>query len=225
MIMAAPCDELTRLSFTGPTVTVKVGETQAFIVNEQLLRQSSAFFDAALKPTWQEGKERVVNLPAEDDSMSFNAYVNWLHTHQIALGFVDGQDAQKQHSFPRLVLAYALGNKVLDPDFKDAVTDAMVVSFGIKDEKGKTILPDPGPRSKLYSTTQLKSAARRLLAHRMARTTNPDLISEKDCPAFLVDVARAAITKDAESTVDAAARCAFHEHVPGAENCYRNKYT
>lgn len=134
-----------------------------------------------------------------------------------------GQNPGKNYPFATLINAYALGDKLLDSDFKDAVTDAMVLCFTIM-TTNETIVPHPGDRTKLYDKTAPSSKARRLLVHRMARIVNPELYGEVDCHTFLLDVAQEAIRRDSKSTEEAAALCEFHEHAPGAENCYRTKY-
>ena len=129
----------------------------------------------------------------------------------------------KVSNFTSLIKAYALGDKLLDSDPKDAVTDTMVLSFAPNDDNA-VFLPNSSKRRTLYESTVSQSPARRLLVHRLARTTDPSLIKDKDHHTFLVDLAQEALKREVETTEEAAARCAFHEHAPGAENCYRNKY-
>ena len=84
---------LIDLSFSGPNILVKVGASRHnYNVNEGL-RRSSGFFDTALKQEWREGQECVIELP-KDDPESFNAYINWLCSRHVTLGFNEGQSVK-----------------------------------------------------------------------------------------------------------------------------------
>lgn len=166
----------------------------------------------------------MVELP-HDDPAAFNAYLHWLHSRDVALGYNDGEDPRTDCNFTRLTPAYVLGDTLLDSDFKDDVTDAMVQSIYTRERDGdKFMIPDHKLRLALYNVTVAGCTARRLLVHRMARFKQPELLHEDDIGAFILDMAKEALVMDDVSTLDAAARCAFHEHATGVENCYRTKY-
>lgn len=114
-------------SFTTPVLRVEVGSpTKTFFVNEKLICDSSEFFKTALKKEWSEGRQRTVDL-THDDANTFNIYVNWLHTHKVFVHLKAGQNAKDNSIWPVLVDSYSLADKLIDVDFKDAVTDAMVM--------------------------------------------------------------------------------------------------
>lgn len=67
-------------SFKGRSIEVLVGPSPPtiFSVHENLIRSSSAFFDAATRGVWKESAARQVLLP-EDDPEIFELYLHWLY--------------------------------------------------------------------------------------------------------------------------------------------------
>lgn len=66
------------------TVTVGAGEdSEVFLVHDFLLKQTSKFFQTALKEDWKEGQEKKVDLP-EDKPEAFGIYNEWLLHGKIA---------------------------------------------------------------------------------------------------------------------------------------------
>ncbi|SMR54040.1 unnamed protein product [Zymoseptoria tritici ST99CH_3D1] len=212
--------------FTTVPIKVQVGTPSTiFHVNKDVLVASSDYFQAALAPEWKEGKTRTVDLP-DDDPKSFGLYLAWLHTRRMHLS-IDGDITGG--NWIEVFNTYALGDKLLDPDFKDALTDtaACLVSKPNSRVKGVT-MPLQCELQTLYEKTLVSSTMRRIIVHKFARLNNwNDLISEHYPSAFLRELCKAVADKAGETpletTTKAAARCAFHEHKVGAENCYRTK--
>ncbi|USW54847.1 Putative BTB/POZ domain-containing protein [Septoria linicola] len=207
-------------------VVVEVGQSATlFYLTETRLRAFSKFFDTALKKEWLEGQQRKVPLPDEDPEL-FNVYANWIMTGKLFVedesGVPGGQGKVRQ----KLVDLYILGDKLLDTDFKDRVTDALASVFVVRCDNTHRML-GTAQRDKAYAHTTSGASLRRMIVGQLAAVSNTqDLISEDDTKILLLDVAleltksRARNVAAFKSEVEA---CAFHEHVPGSENCYRSR--
>ncbi|CAK1360060.1 unnamed protein product [Cercospora beticola] len=99
------------------TVTVGTGDdAEVFLVHDFLLKQSSKFFQTALKEEWREGQEKKVDLP-EDKPEAFGVYTEWLLQGKITSG--TGKPTEELTSYDvtleHLLLAdlYVAGRRVL----------------------------------------------------------------------------------------------------------------
>ncbi|KAF2486836.1 hypothetical protein BDY17DRAFT_308207 [Neohortaea acidophila] len=90
-----------------------------FFIHEGVLDREGTFFYSALRKCWQEGKRRLIELP-KDDPESFRLYAQWLYTHEI---YVNKPDGDKNYAI--LIDLYLLGDKILDREFQDCITDAL----------------------------------------------------------------------------------------------------
>jgi len=194
-----------------------------FRINGELIARSSDYFKRALQSSWDKGQRKVVNLP-DNNAETFNIYLNWLHGKKL---FVDSQQDTTQENtrrWQRMIDVYCSGDKLGGIDFKDVVIDAMTTALLI-DTSGNAhqYLPHPPRPAWIYARTTADAKARQLLVHHFARANVAHLINADDHPEFLLDLSKESLTKDWESTPDAAARCKFHEHRLGADNCYRQK--
>lgn len=193
-------------------------------MDETLVKGSSEYFQTALKPEWQPGKSRVIELPF-DDAISFNVYLNWLYFEKIFVKFDgDYEVCSAAKSWQDLTNAYVLGDKLLDTPFKEAVMDAMVV-FGSVRYSSTRVLPSINTISSLYDKTPTGSAARHFVTDLFTHAISKDLVTEEwsRSPAFVFDLYKAAIDKASKAPHLAAIDCAYHEHKEGKENCYRTK--
>ncbi|CZT19478.1 uncharacterized protein RCC_05329 [Ramularia collo-cygni] len=215
------------INFADDQVVVRVGTpSTTYRVNKQLLCDSSEYFRAALGPKWTEGKTGLVDMP-EDDADAFNVYLNWVHKSKVFLDFDRMDDnGDDEHAMWELgILIYALGDKLLDLDFKDAISDVAAIMLSTVD--GLTWMPR-GHEHLLYEKLARDSKLNLLLTHKYARLSNIGDVMDESWPAGLLfnisqELLRVAKEKPVESSDNAAARCVFHEHAPGAENCYRAK--
>lgn len=214
--------------FAAPFIKVKVGSPHTtFHVHENIISDASEFFAKALKKEWLEGRERTVELP-EQNAESFNVYLNWLYCRRIYLNAEDEDGLASTTQVSRIVKAYALGDVLLDSDFKDAVSDAFVLQCTtFSKEKSTYYIPHAKSRTLVYESTCEGSKLRALLVHRVAQS-NAKFLSDEDHYTFLLDLAKYQMDcnerNSTEATLAAASECAFHEHQPGQENCYRIKY-
>jgi hypothetical protein len=120
-------------------VTVRVGpdgQRETFLLHESLLRQSSAFFEAALKDEWKEASNKVVTL-TEYKPDDFRVYTKFLYTGLVFMVKVeDEQDVVGEPATPRIqnichkINRWRSLNSLSDylqaPNFKDALVDALM---------------------------------------------------------------------------------------------------
>lgn len=124
----------------------------------------------------------------------------------------------------RILAAHALGDKLVDIDFKDAVSDVLAITMTTICNHEDTIFPTVPVVNALYEQTQVQSKLRQLLVHdSRSQPGFENILAPTDHPEFLFEYAVYG-KKTEESTIAAVARCAFHEHTLGAENCYRARY-
>jgi hypothetical protein len=125
-----------------------------------------------------------------------------------------------------------LGDKLLDTVFKDVLTDTAAIFLETLTACEHITMPMEREIKLLYQDTLPSTPMRRVVVYKWARLDNwESLLTEGFHVAFLIDlckevqvVARAEGKGVKDVTISAAATlCAFHEHEPGAENCYRAK--
>lgn len=107
-------------------ITVRVGVEPAhvdFTVHEDLVRKSSAFFEAALGREWLESKERMVRLP-EYAAKDFMIYVQWLYSERLHMSPDGG--AKEPTESTNLMKGYLLGDYLQDTRYKDTLMDALI---------------------------------------------------------------------------------------------------
>lgn len=169
----------------------------------------------------------MVDMP-DDDADAFNVYLNWLHTRSICFDFSsDDDDAEYEYGADRssIIMAYALGDKLLDACFKDAITDAVAEMLSMMRPGDRIYLPlYQSEMTMAYEKLARDSKLNLLIVHQAARARDAsELVRESDPAGFLFNFAHELIQiakeERPEKTKDAVARCVFHEHEPGA--CYR----
>ncbi|KAK4547289.1 hypothetical protein LTR36_000944 [Oleoguttula mirabilis] len=155
-----------KLQVHGEVVEVIVGEDKRiFLVHKNLLRNNSAFFDAALKEEWKEGQQRKVTLEDEESEL-FYRYVQWLYTGRISCktSTVAGCEV--------LVKLYVLGEKLLAPTLRDAAINGIVSAA----RTGK--IPVEKNVDYIYQGTLAGSPARQLMFDLHLKLGKPGLISK-----------------------------------------------
>lgn len=213
-------------SFSGKPVVVKIGDPPThFEVNEHVLKRSSKYFQSALKEeVWVEGQERTITID-DIDSRFFNIYIAWLHSNRIFTTRTKAQDADSHSKQVALVECYILGDRLLDIDFKDAITDAMLQQSlqNIEDNpRGGNRYPTTACVCLLYENTTEHDRARQLYADIFAKARDPELLNDGDPPAFLCSVAVAILVKNLNLNKKGLA-CKYHEHGDGVDACYRTR--
>jgi hypothetical protein len=125
----------------------------------------------------------------------------------------------------RILTAYALGDKLVDIDFKDAVSDLLAMTMTTRNKDKNMYFPGVSVVNSLYKQTQMQSKLRQpLIYHSRTSPGVEHLLSRRDDPDGLFEYAVYGVKTFEDSKIAAVARCLFHEHGPGAENCYRTKH-
>ncbi|KAK6431591.1 hypothetical protein LTR95_012248 [Oleoguttula sp. CCFEE 5521] len=128
--MVKPQDEAMKTDqpygFSTPMI-VRVGaEQHPFVINQDVLTRSSDYFKTGLKECWTPKDETEIRtLTLQHAGLkSFNIYADWLHSRVV---YTQAKDTNKNsESYVLLSRCYALGDLLLDVDFKDTITDAFV---------------------------------------------------------------------------------------------------
>ncbi|GIZ42766.1 hypothetical protein CKM354_000602300 [Cercospora kikuchii] len=214
--------------YRGPVILFVVGteSVETFAIHKQLIAAKSEFVRLALQGGWREAKDGVISLP-DDDPKTFEIYQAWLYDRKIYTDlWVDGIHDKESR---RLMVAWVLGDKLQDTDFKDALMDALVGR--IRDTQAFASLRLA--TSFIYSKTPDGSAPRRLLTdiytyHGASWWVDEVMSSglqETYAVDFLKDLSKRQLTQRGPSSLNSAAYmafkpgCAYHDHKPG--KCFR----
>ncbi|CAK1363182.1 hypothetical protein CB0940_04707 [Cercospora beticola] len=215
------------IDFSAAPVIVNVGsdESQRFYVNETVLRRSSKFFNAALGKEWKERQERTINLP-EGSPAAFNTYLNWLTSGKLYVSNQPETERRQWSCDTRLLEAYLLGDKLSDVDYKDAAADALANEFHTL-RGGWYWSFCKNDRTNLYENTVAGASLRLLFVQSMLTHCGVQMLETEGEPnALLHEMVMAMHTRGRPSKrqfEEDVKACEFHEHEPGAENCYKNK--
>ena len=119
-----PPYRLSRLK-TSPPITVIVDKPprqKIFHVHSALLTHSSRYFRIALSSRFIEGEKQICRL-IDDDAYAFDLYMQYLYTNgydvTLAISIENGVTDQNYHRMH--ATAYALGNELVAPKFKQLV--------------------------------------------------------------------------------------------------------
>ena len=159
---------------------------------------------------------------ADDDIPAFNIYMNWLYRGKICFYMPTCSDDSDDidEAWIGAFHAYALGDKLLDNHFKNALTDAVA--------RSSLHIPSPSALHILYDSTMPGSPLRRLVVHAIAKQENHIACVQESWPyALVIDLVKYLQfnKQDLNFSVDTLAhRCEFHEHVESDfdDGCYRN---
>lgn len=197
-------------------------EPKRFIVHERLVNPRSEFVRLALRGDWKEAQERTIKLP-EDDPEVFSVYQQWLYDGLIHTGS-DTLFPQNDDEYEALVKAYILGEKLMDPEFKDSITDA------IKDKFRCLSRFDTGLTTLVFNETPSGSPLRRLWVDIYYHFGSPGWLDEHpEGPpvdaGFMVEFSR--YQMQVRAGVGSFGRlamfssCTYHEH--GIRMCHRRR--
>jgi len=124
-------DDFSRPDDEDDLLTVLVGEDKhEFVFNRGTICKKSEFFRAACAGNWKESAEKIVHLP-EAHKEIFGAYSDFLRTGKVSLNIKGVSDVEKetnQHKkqmYDRFIVAYALGDMLLDASFRNVVMDEL----------------------------------------------------------------------------------------------------
>jgi hypothetical protein len=235
-------------SFTGDVIQVVVGSgpPYTFRVHEDMICQASPFFISAMSHAWKEARERIVILD-EDEPETFKIYLHWLYRGTIPIRFGNPvEDEKLYHStsktlkyihdvyaeqYLEITRAYILGDKLGDGDFCDALIDVMsdaCAKATLDDEaSGELCFPDRKIVNCIYHNTTESSKMRVLMVDVYAEYAQPEWLSDKYHPAFVLDLATTLLglhrghleVKEYSSGVP----CTYHQHGSDKKLCYRNQ--
>ncbi|KAF2660685.1 hypothetical protein K491DRAFT_711585 [Lophiostoma macrostomum CBS 122681] len=105
------------LDTTGTTIEVRVGALSTVLhVHQKLICNKSTFFTNLVT-----AGSKIVVLPDTEVDI-FRTYLHWLYT-----GNVDNLSTEMGSSL-ELAKTYVLGEKMIDPDFQDAVMTKLILS-------------------------------------------------------------------------------------------------
>lgn len=202
---------------------------QEYNVHEGLLTTHSPFFKAALGEAWAEGEARRISLP-EDEPDTFGLYASWLYYRRICSTEEKNDFDGWKVEIDRLILAYILGEKLQDVDFKDAVIDAMISRAGTKTDDGRQLYPGPHAVKTLYESTTESSPVRQLMVDYYAFHAPEELLRKnKELPAdFFRDLSFAFAARRNQAIESPPLRvdkCYYHAHKKGGSPCYKTSTT
>ena len=202
-------------------LTVHVGpEATVFRVHQSIICSSSKFFEARMKPEWSRTSDAHVEL-LDHTPEAFNIYTNWLYNGGIPdLSSIEDSTKGKVQERDWLALAsvYALGEALMDVEFKDAVSDA--VRTKLRGPDGNTIWTAVGDMiTFIYDRTPPGSGMRLLLVDLFAWHAESILVPTiMELPnEFVTELLHAYTTsrstlKLADFGVSERDQCAYHCH-------------
>ncbi|EUC39964.1 hypothetical protein COCMIDRAFT_71425, partial [Bipolaris oryzae ATCC 44560] len=152
------------------SVTIHVGTTpDQYMVHSARLRKSSKFFEKALeKVSCQSFRSRRVIDLADENSACFKVYLHWLYDKTLPtmisqdLESDSNMEGSVDTEYHLLSNCYAMGERLMDNGFKNAVVDALVEARLIS-HTGNCWEPCVGTVTIIYTGTPEHSQARRLM--------------------------------------------------------------
>ncbi|OQN95820.1 hypothetical protein B0A48_18105 [Cryoendolithus antarcticus] len=221
-VLMAMIDQDEAMNFST-LIIVRVGaEQHPFVINQDVLTRSSDYFKTTLKECWtpkDESEFRTLTLQ-HAGLKSFNIYANWLHSRVV---YTQAKDTSKNsESYVLLSRCYALGDLLLDVDFKDTITDAFVCQVNTVLD-GVRFFPNNVAKKYLYANTASTAKIRQWCVDLFAGCKNASLLYDEDPPEFLRAVAVALIAGSSIHHKAMFADCKYHEHGDGEDACYRKR--
>lgn len=144
-----------------------------------------------------------MNLP-DDEPDVVEIYIHWLHARQIASKAVF--DAGFAHEYSLLSRAIALGEKLQDVGFANALVDALITLINETEKDNTYCYPRPRHLRYIYEHTSQTAPVRRLLVDIWFWHAKEDTMMETDDDQyphdFLVDLARKALRERAAQSDD-----------------------
>lgn len=147
-------------------------EEQSFFVHAAILTATSEFFTAALKKEWKKVENSPIKLPKEK-IQTFELYVRWLYAAQIYT-----KTEGDSHNYEVLAELYALGERLIDPMFRNCVMNAFLAGINEYDKDGKTWWPIATTATFIYRNTPSDSPARRFIVDCFVKSGEGTWITE-----------------------------------------------
>lgn len=206
-----------KYRFGSAIVTFRVGSdpSQDFVIHEGVIAPGSEFVRLALRGDWKEAKERIIQLP-KDDAETFAVYQQWLYTGSIRTSADDFQPGIFDE-YRLLVQAFILGEKFVDVNFKDCITDAIIEKLISQERFSLYLTVD------VYYDTPPNSPLRRLLMDVYYWTGCAEWLDEDELiiePGFMADFSRFQMRqRQSSASSPILIPCNYHQHEKG--RCYR----
>lgn len=97
--------------YTSNIITLKPGEGHdAITIHEDILRDHSPFFKAALDKKWLDGATREIKLP-DDTAEVVAAYVDWLYSRRLELDVPKDTKGRPEPESELVARLYCFGEK------------------------------------------------------------------------------------------------------------------
>ncbi|KAG9194281.1 hypothetical protein G6011_04316 [Alternaria panax] len=223
----------------GKTITFKIGcnGNDVFLVPEDRIRTSSEFVEAAMKGPWKESQDRSISLPGIG-KQAFSMYFHWLLTGVVHSKGRPSDYPEFHHIMPLLqeILLlprlFELGHYLLDTDFRDALSDALMQCTSDLQRDLCSFPLDYG--SFFYERIPDGSPTRNLVADLVVWTMNEHFLlytgAKRDAihPDYTMDLVMAMAARHISKTPGKSpldgweTNCKYHCH--GSEKpCYRSK--
>ncbi|KAF2167901.1 hypothetical protein M409DRAFT_53850 [Zasmidium cellare ATCC 36951] len=161
--------------FSGATVTLVVGDSEAILcAHESLLKQNSAFFRTALDKDWKERKTREITLP-DDEVTIVVGYLEWLYCSKLTTPKDDEKNYDHHTGYVWLTKAYIFGDKVQDDAFCDEIISniARLMDTPIN---GMRYYPTCEALQLIYSSTPKHSPIRQMMVSILAARATPAIL-------------------------------------------------
>lgn len=237
-----PPRKKTKHDFCDDVVTVLVGEAEKkYSIHKKVVCKTSGFFRGALRATWREATSKIVRLPTVN-ATSFDIYVGWLYTGEIATGGgdedgdndggqtgVDGPDhdhvgrrAQFNKTMPLLINCYVLGDMLLDFTFCNTVTDET-----LRVGEVLNLVPRPEHVQQMWEKVPHGSNHCRLYVDTLAVHCLPDYYDRAVAdypPEFVMEIAKVCVREgdtmlSRERYPANREKCYYHEHRDETDGC------
>ncbi|TKA82638.1 hypothetical protein B0A55_00734 [Friedmanniomyces simplex] len=218
--MAPPStpDKWPSAEMFGKTLTVHVGAARKrpFSLHHGVLSFYSGYFEAAVKATFKERKQGVIELPTEDVKI-LELLVRWLYTRQLPTGPGGGY-----------AVFDPLCQLCLFVDRRDIPLLANMAINGVREEVIRTSTAPIHHLNNIYDNTTESAGLRRFCVYLISHMSGASILQETlrcEYPAeALWDILRVVWTLDNRMnppvTISALATsrlCAYHTHEKGVE--------
>jgi hypothetical protein len=202
-------------------------EEEEYIVHEDLLCKSSAFFASAAKEEWKEGQEHRIPLP--DDSPSIvDLYIHWVYSSRVFSRQRPKEENRVGKEFDLLVGGFIFGEKIQDGDFKDVIIDALIKCISTPDEGGTRWYPTKAWVDRAYEGTPEGSPLRKLLLDMHTFHGNSKWLDGTKSVEFLTDLAGRLLDDQKQpprhNPIKSDLSSCWYHHHGDDETCYSTKF-
>ncbi|KAK3672612.1 hypothetical protein LTR78_007424 [Recurvomyces mirabilis] len=170
----------------GEVWTIEVGGSkQKWVLHENLLCTSSAFFRSAVKKEWDHDRMRTIPMP-DDEVDVFQVYVQWLYQAKILVQ-QHNEDPKSSRELHTLIKCYIFGEKIQDVVFQNVTIDSIFACVHREKDGTKWF---PTDADTVYDGTPEGSPLRTLIVDMFAYHGQQGWLEEQRNVDFLVDLAK-----------------------------------